>query len=151
MSSQTRATYDVSRAPFGLLGVPTQINDRAAASTASRGSVVARKRPLATTSLTSLATPGSTTGLVPWLIMSTFVPLASTPMTCQPASAKHAADTEPTYPSPNTASVLVMASCEQLPCSGLDAVSRHARMGRPHLLLAIQEPPLPQLEVDQRP
>ena len=96
MSSHTRATYVRSRAPLGVLGVPTQISESAAASTASHGSVVARKRPLLTTSVTSSATPGSTTGLLPWLIMSTFRLLTSTPITSQPAFAKQAADTQPT-------------------------------------------------------
>src|SRR2546425_8300387 len=109
MSSHTRATYVWSSAPFGLLGVPTQISDTPVAATASHTSVVARKLPSATTSLTSSATPGSTTGLFPSLIMSTFKLLTSTPVTCQPAFAKQAAETHPTYPSPNTPSVFVMA------------------------------------------
>src|SRR5207249_2599921 len=48
MSSHTRATYVESMAPFGLLGVPTQISESAASPIASATSVVARRRPAAT-------------------------------------------------------------------------------------------------------
>src|SRR5215208_735435 len=44
--------------------------------------------------------PGSTIGLLPLLMMSALVGLTSTPMTSCPARAKHAAETQPTYPIP---------------------------------------------------
>src|SRR6058998_3008209 len=108
MSSHTRSRYVRSRAPFSLLGVPTHIREKAASPTAAAASVVARNRPAATTSRTSAASPGSTTGLQPRLIRSTFVSLTSTPMTPYPAFARQAAETQPTYPSPKTPMVGVM-------------------------------------------
>src|SRR5687767_3887853 len=41
-------------------------------------------------------------GLLPLLMISTLVGFTSTPITSLPASARHAADTQPTYPKPNT-------------------------------------------------
>src|SRR5439155_1228088 len=90
MSAHTRSRYVRSSAPFGLLGVPTQIREKVASPSAQAASVVARNRPAATTSRTSAARPGSTTGLDPRLIRSTFVSLTSTPMTRCPAFAGQA-------------------------------------------------------------
>ncbi len=54
-------------------GVPTQTSDTSASRTASRGSVVAWSRSLATPFATSASRPGSTTGLEPREIIFTLV------------------------------------------------------------------------------
>src|SRR5579862_1672831 len=59
-------------------------------------------RPARCPSSTSSRIRASTIGVRPAAIISTFMALTSTPMTLCPKSAKQAADTEPTYPIPNT-------------------------------------------------
>src|SRR6185436_16090482 len=51
---------------------------------------------------------GSTMGLLPLLMMSTLVGLTSTPTTSCPACAKHAAETQPTYPIPKMLIFIVL-------------------------------------------
>src|SRR5689334_2295077 len=51
---------------------------------------------------------GSTIGLLPLLMMSTLVGLTSTPITSCPACAKHAAETQPTYPIPKMLIFIVL-------------------------------------------
>jgi hypothetical protein len=76
--------------------VPTQTSDTSEAATAPAASVVARRRPAPTISPISSPTPASTIGLLPSLMIPTFVALTSTPVTSWPSRAKHAADTQPT-------------------------------------------------------
>src|SRR5258705_1986971 len=69
---------------------------------ASAVSVVARREPSATLDDRSSPSPGSTIGLLPALTDPTFSALTSTPTTSWPSVASEAAETLPTYPSPNT-------------------------------------------------
>ena len=57
---------------------------------------MARSFPERTTSAMSSGSPGSSTGLRPALMFWTFFSSTSTPRTSWPASARHAADTDPT-------------------------------------------------------
>src|SRR6185369_2384951 len=102
ISWQTLFTYLRSSEPFALLGVPTQTSDISDWLTASAGLLVARNCFSLTIVLISSVIPSSIIGLSPRLIISTLTGFGSTPMTSCPSLAKHAADTQPTYPSPNT-------------------------------------------------
>src|SRR5262245_60012427 len=97
-----RTTASTSMPPFGRLGVPTQISETSESPMAWSLDVVARRRPLPTTSRSSSASPGSTIGEVAALIIATFSAFTSTPATVWPAFARQAAVTHPTYPRPNT-------------------------------------------------
>src|SRR3977135_3838025 len=88
--------------PLARLGVPTQMIETSVEATAAPTSVVALSRPVARMSDTSSRIPSSTIVDLPALIRSTFVVLTSTPTTVWPSFGRHAADTQPTYPSPNT-------------------------------------------------
>ena len=93
MSSAAEATWSRHRLPFGLLGVPTHTIDTSASSIVS---VVARSFPAVTPLRIRSVSPGSTTALTPWLMLSTFTWSTSMPRMSWPAAAKHAAETEPT-------------------------------------------------------
>src|SRR5262249_16782181 len=97
-----RTTASTSMPPFRRLGVPTQISETSESPMAWSLDVVARRRPLPTTSRSSSASPGSTIGEVAALIIATFSAFTSTPATVWPAFARQAAVTHPTYPRPNT-------------------------------------------------
>ena len=110
ISVHTRSMYCRSMLPFGRLGVPTQIREIVDERTASATSVVARSRPAATISATSSAIPSSRIVLFPALSMLTLATLTSTPTTSWPCLAKHAAETQPTYPRPKTLTVVFITS-----------------------------------------
>src|SRR6185312_4169457 len=70
-------------------------------STALGASLVARSRFSDTARRVNSASSASTTGARPELMSCTLSQFGSTPVTTWPRSARHAADTAPTYPSPN--------------------------------------------------
>src|SRR4051812_22304588 len=97
--------------------------------------------------------PGSTIGLRPLLTAATFSSLTSTPTTSWPSAAKFAAETHPTYPSPNTETFmwpLPLLSCRELrlftACRQLPAASRK----RLHAF-TVDEGAIPEFEIGQRP
>ena len=99
----SRATFSMwlrSSFPFFRLGVPTHTNETSELSTASVASVVARRREARFASATISFMRASMMGVRPEPSISTFARLTSTPITLWPMDAKHAADTEPTYPNP---------------------------------------------------
>ena len=96
ISATTRSMYERSVLPWLPDGVPTQISDRSACSTASDADVVARRRPLCAPVAMSSTIPGSTTGLSPALIAATLASSTSTPTTECPLWARPAAVTVPT-------------------------------------------------------
>src|SRR5262249_22345697 len=102
MLSPVRATASMSIRPLARLGVPTQISEMSDAAIACSLELVARRRPVPTTSRRSSGNPGSTIGEVAELIIATFSAFTSTPTTAWPAFARQAAVTHPTYPRPNT-------------------------------------------------
>src|ERR1044071_5753291 len=82
--------------------------------TASLPSVIAFSFPSPTAFLINSSMPGSTIGLRPLLMMSTFTWFTSTPITSCPSSAKQAADTQPTYPSPKMLNLMFPLSSRAL-------------------------------------
>src|SRR5688572_7801854 len=139
--SQTRVRYVRSRLPLRRLGVPTQTSDRSVALTASAVLVVARSRPLPTTSVSSSPRPGSTIGLRPSLMARTFSSLTSTPTTSWPSAANKAAATVPRYPRPKTETFIVSLCC---PWGRL-------RFRKRLDSVAVDECAIPGFEVEQRP
>ena len=118
ISRQTRSTYPRSIPPLGELGVPTQTSDRSASRTAEAALSATRRRPAATASRISGASPGSSTGARPSASWRRFTSETSIPTTRCPSRARHAAETHPTYPRPKTAMSYVRSVSVMSPSPG---------------------------------
>src|SRR5262245_42987596 len=110
MLRATSSTCEVSRLPFGRLGVPTQTSESSDQEIACSTSEVADRRPASTASRISSSTPGSTIGLRPATICAFLSALTSTPSTSCPNRARQAAQTVPTYPNPKIETRIVSLS-----------------------------------------
>src|SRR6476620_7699942 len=109
ISSLTVSRYRVDNPPPDAEGVPTQTIEMSEPRTASAGSAVTVSLPAATTLAVSSPIRSSTTGDWPRRTNSILSRLASTPITAWPRAARHAADTQPTYPRPKTLTVSRLA------------------------------------------
>ena len=102
ISSATRWTYSIFRAPVSSDGVPTHTRESSVLRTASSADVVPCIVPACAYLAMSSGRSFSTIGLLPFFRNSTLDGSTSIPQTSWPRSQKHAAETHPTYPSPNT-------------------------------------------------
>src|SRR5262249_8587214 len=97
-----RTTASTSMPPFRRLGVPTQISETSESPMAWSLDVVAHRRPLPTTSRSSLASPASQRGGSPRFTRAPFAGFPPPPPPLCPPFPGQAAVTPPTSPRPTT-------------------------------------------------
>src|SRR6266403_649974 len=103
---QTASKSRRLRLPLALLGIATQMRVTSLSKIAERASSVVRKLPEFAASVIASFRPGPRTRNRPISVSAVLRGSGSVPLTVCTARVKHAAESRPTYPRPNTLTLI---------------------------------------------